>query len=108
MALLALALPPLSLSACSGDDEESSDPVAASCPGFYPEADVKHEVTGRHGSFIDHCDNDGNLVEYGCLLTSQTLCEGPYCREIWSQADEVEPTTLDCDGTCHDGVCIDR
>jgi len=108
-ACLTAALSALWLPACDGDDETTpSEPEAASCPDFNPKAGVKHAVSGNNGSFTDHCDENGDLVQYGCALTSQTLCEGEYCTEVWSQSDEVEPTTVACGGTCHDGMCIGR
>ena len=111
MAWMLLAFAPLSGLGCSNVDAETVatiDPVPASCPDFTPEAGIKHEVSGRLGTFTDHCDANGDLVEYQCLLVSQTLCEGEYCSEVWSKSDEVEPSLILCGGTCHDGRCVSR
>jgi len=92
------------------DDDQGAgaDPVPASCPDFQAQVGTKHVVTGSNGSLTDHCDDNGDLVEHECVLVSQTLCEGEYCQEIWSQSDEVSSTTVACAGTCSDGVCLGR
>ncbi len=74
----------------------------ATCPeeGLY-DPEVKKELTGANGTFVDECDGEGNLTEYTCV--SEYVCSEGAC---WYEAGaDVEPVTFPCGGQCRDGRC---
>jgi hypothetical protein len=58
-------------------------------------------VTGDNGTFTDHCDEDGNLVEYVC---EETMSCGPDFCEPFVTGQVIEQA-IDCKGTCLSGAC---
>lgn len=57
-------------------------------------------VTGDNGTFIDHCDGSGNLVEYTC--EDEVICSD-FCEPILT--GQVIENVIDCKGTCQAGAC---
>lgn len=82
--------------------------MAASCPGFSATPFVAHELTAANGTFRDHCDDAGNLVEYSCA----SLCTGTdshgECITAYNASDQAVESRVDCGGTCADAVCESR
>jgi len=79
------------------------------------DADVVWTVTGTDGTYIDHCDGDGNLVQYGCELGPSPCPPPPPGGAMPAPVDCAPPPTgvvlsktYDCRGTCRDGVCASR
>lgn len=80
-------------------------------PDFYDEKlqsgydmRVQSAATGTNGAFTDHCDADGNLVEYGCEML--TMCD-EVTGNCWAElTGAVDERTVDCGGTCSDGACF--
>jgi hypothetical protein len=65
------------------------------------------EVVGSNGTFVDHCDGDGNLVEYVC--ETELVCAGginPVCTAY--ETGSVSSELFDCVGTCEVGSCEAR
>jgi hypothetical protein len=69
---------------------------------FAPEK--RQTVSGLNGTFIDECDEHGDLVEYSC----------DYYRE-WDlnylgnvETGDVTANTIDCGGSCHEGACVSQ
>ncbi|MDC0745329.1 hypothetical protein [Polyangium mundeleinium] len=61
---------------------------------------VVEAVTGDNGTFVDHCDENGNLVQYNCEFT---ICDGVNCEPIFTGV--VVEDVFDCKGPCKAGVC---
>lgn len=65
------------------------------------------QFTGSNGTFEDHCDNAGHLVQYGCATvvpctpTPQTPCVPD--ATVPYETGAVSESTLDC--ACIDGAC---
>jgi hypothetical protein len=77
----------------------------------YPNPEVRHTRSGINGTFSDHCDSNGNLIDYEC--------EGalPPCNPALNGCDVPLvntgrviqlPKVVDCLGTCRDGRCDSR
>lgn len=69
--------------------------------GFFP-VSKSHTIEGTNGSFTNVCDDQGNLVNYGC----ERACETPGCSPV--QTGKVIPWNLDCSGHCVNATCDDR
>ncbi len=68
---------------------------------------VKKEVMGNDGMQMDHCDDDGNLVEALCEI--ETECgPGPNPGCMTTQTGNTTTMEFDCAGTCIDGTCEAR
>jgi hypothetical protein len=88
--------------ACSDSDLPPS-PTDYSTPLQYAKQGT---ATGDNGTFNDHCDADGMLVEYMC---AQSLgCSAPPggdCAPRNHPTGQVINQRLDCKGWCMDGAC---
>jgi hypothetical protein len=56
---------------------------------FAPSVAQRQSLRGRNGTYTDHCDDVGNLIDYACAY----------------QAGEVVARAIDCNGNCVDGAC---
>lgn len=78
----------------------------------YPNPEVSHTHTGSNGTFADHCDAEGNLVDYECEAMPAPC--GPPPNGCWDrpliQTGRVIPLpqTVDCSGTCRNARCDGR
>jgi hypothetical protein len=96
----------LLVTACSSDDNASSEPDQyGTCPQM--EADLinlelKKQLEGSNGTFVDECDADGNLIEYTC---GTNYIDDGHGGTVGVYNGEVEPTLMPCGGTCVDGRC---
>lgn len=84
------------------------DYVAASCPGFAATPFVAHELTAANGTFRDHCDDAGNLVEYSCANVCTGTDSHGECITAYNASDQAVESRVDCGGTCADAVCVSR
>jgi len=69
------------------------------------DVELRQSWTGGNGSYTDHCDANGNLVEYGC--DAQVVCSLPFSHvppDI-ERTGEVVATAVDCNGSCSEGAC---
>jgi hypothetical protein len=63
-------------------------------------------ATGDNGTYSDHCDADGMLIEYLCA--QKLACPGPSggdCAPRNRPTGQVINQRLDCKGWCKDGAC---
>lgn len=84
------------------------------------DSEIRRAVSGSNGTYTDHCDGDGNLVEYACESIG---------RECWDVEESARPPagaprppapcgprqtgdvtrhTVDCSGHCRNGSCAGR
>lgn len=88
-----------------------------SAPGAQPQLDVTcpthgrtavdqvARYTGDNGTFVDHCDADGNLVRYACGMTSDWVCNDWECYTDMQPNSTVVEEKVDCAGKCNAGRC---
>lgn len=72
--------------------------------GHHNSREERYQLQGTNGTFEDHCDDAGQLVEYWCI--SRVPCSGPSCMgdaTVSYPTGEVGPYTSEC--ACVDGVC---
>ncbi|TKD08506.1 hypothetical protein [Polyangium fumosum] len=62
---------------------------------------VVEAVKGTNGTFVDHCDESGHLVQYNCESTM--ICDPQACEPILTGV--VVEEVFDCKGACKAGVC---
>jgi hypothetical protein len=80
----------------SGPNDNAINPV-----------NVRFQVQGTNGSFVDHCDASGKLVSYGCgsmrycTPTEQNTCPGDL--GVTYATGAVSEAIIDC--PCSDGAC---
>jgi hypothetical protein len=68
---------------------------------------VAATVVGANGTFVDHCDAQGNLVNYSC--ETALLCgpaPNPSCTSY--ETGNVITNAIDCAGHCAGGTCDGR
>lgn len=100
---LAFSMTAVAMTACVADEGSEPDQFGT-CPVAMDELynpQLKKQLDGANGTFVDECNEDGNLVEYAC--GTEPVYEGYEILELFT--DEVVPTTIDCGGTCVDGRC---
>ncbi|MDI1435312.1 hypothetical protein [Polyangium sorediatum] len=61
---------------------------------------VMEAVTGTNGTFVDHCDESGYLVQYNC---QSAICDSVNCEDMLTGV--VVEEVFDCKGACKAGVC---
>jgi hypothetical protein len=114
-ALLVLAVAACGDSSSTGDGGHTGtqDPNIVECTpegwdhrGTNPEE--KGGIDGTNGLFVDHCTEDGHLLDYICALECLEYDEppNPVCIE-WGPGEAVE-IFYDCVGQCVDGTCDGR
>ena len=65
---------------------------------------VRESIEGSNGTFVEACDDDGNLIAYTCNMENR--CGGPIdCAPF--PTGEASPVTYDCAGQCQGGTCPD-
>ena len=65
---------------------------------------VRESIEGSNGTFVEACDDEGNLIAYACNM--QILCGGALdCAPF--PTGEVSPVTYDCEGRCQGGTCTE-
>ena len=85
---------------CSGSTKVVSCDAGALSVPVTPE--VRHTFSGTNGTFVEACDEHGNLLDYACAETQ--YCNMG-CISVNSGAVGVPAQAVDCGGTCHDGRC---
>jgi len=104
------------------DAEPLPSPVSVDCPtsstsvaiGSAPSVEstigpaIRRSLRGTNGTFVDSCDDSGNLVDYEC--ETKQVCDGPWPNPTCTSeyTGNVIPQTYDCNGHCHDGACVAR
>ncbi|MFT3765809.1 MAG: hypothetical protein QM820_09860 [Minicystis sp.] len=90
--------------ACGGGGNVNA--VAKSCPdGWDADPEVAEAFSGSNGTFEDACDENGNLIQYGCGSKEVWTCSDWECYDEPETTDEVVSRTIDCAGTCQNGAC---
>jgi hypothetical protein len=71
-----------------------------------PDYRTQHVLTGTNGTFQDHCDASGNLVEYTCATNfGCDAPEGADCAPQEYLTGAVSAGDVDCFGLCTEGRC---
>jgi hypothetical protein len=79
--------------------------------GGLPNPEVSHTYRGTNGAFSDHCDTDGNLIDYECETMPAPCGPGPNgCSGSDINTGRVVPLPqiVDCAGTCRAARCDGR
>jgi hypothetical protein len=78
--------------------------------GGLPNPEIVHTYTGTNGTFTDHCDADGNLIDFQCETISAPCTVAPNCSSALPiHTGRVVPSrAVDCSGTCSAGHCDGR
>jgi len=72
-----------------------------------PDPATRGGVSASDGTFVDECDAQGNLVEYGC--ETEQLCTDPPNPSCTSyETGKSSTQSFDCDGKCKEGRCEAR
>lgn len=89
---------------CSGSTKFVSCDAGALFVPVTPE--VRHTFIGTNGTFVEACDEHGNLLDYSCAETD--YCNMGCFSAINTGAVVTPAQGIDCGGTCHDGRCDAR
>lgn len=79
--------------------------TTASCPDHVSDVRVAMTVVGSNGIFFDHCDANGDLIEYQCVNDDELECNDEECFDSPYPTSEVIAYPVSCGGTCRDGAC---
>ena len=95
---------------CSASQASITCIEGAQDRGGLPNPEVSHTYVGTNGTFADHCDADGNLIDYQCEKTYPPCTTGPNCWSLPVETGDVVPLPqlVDCGGTCSGARCDGR
>ena len=68
--------------------------------------DVRQTFSGTNGTFIDACDENGDLTAYECEVEYESVGGDQDLGTILTGTGAVTQTTIACAGTCVDGTCV--
>jgi hypothetical protein len=72
------------------------------------DTELRQSWTGDNGTYTDHCDVNGNLVEYRCGSPAVCVGVGDHLPVRSEGTGAVVATEVDCNGSCSEGACRSR